>query len=116
MDERRRLERIKTLYYLRVYDSDSGHYVGSVSDISAKGMRLLSENGFDSDDNHKFLIKLPQGSIFGESITIGVQKRWAKCNEAEATHETGFEFDKKIDDGILAVRSLITDLKNKKLL
>ena len=114
--ERRNLDRLKLFYYLRVYDRSTQELVGSVVDISTRGMKLISEKSFAIDSRHGFTILLPEGSIFGESITIDAQCRWCKEHKETASSEAGFEFIAKVESGIYVVKALIADLQKNNML
>ena len=114
--DRRNLERLKVVYYLRVYDRATQKSIGSVVDISTQGMKILSDASFALETPWAFSILLPEGSIFGESIAIDAQCRWCKEKNADGSYEAGFEFMKKVDGGIYIIKALIDDLlQNRKL-
>ena len=110
--ERRNLDRIKLVYYLRVYDRDSGEFVGSIFDLSTRGMKLISEKLFAVNSCYTMIIHLPEGSILGESIAVDAQCRW-RSNGPENSCETGFEFINKVDSGIYVIKTLLDDLQEK---
>lgn len=114
--ERRTLERIKLFYYLRVYDRDSGEFIGSVYDLSIQGMKLVGERLFSVHSPYYFKILLPEGSILGESITLDAQCRWCCESEKKDIFEAGFEFVTKVDSGIYVIKKLIEDLQKHKLM
>jgi sporulation protein YlmC with PRC-barrel domain len=114
--ERRTLERIKLFYYLRVYDRDSGEFVGSVYDLSIQGMKLVSERLFSVHSLYYLKILLPEGSILGEAISIDAQCRWRCDSNEKNTFEAGFEFVKKVDSGIYVIKKLIEDLQGHQLM
>jgi hypothetical protein len=113
MDERRSLERLKPYYYLRVYNVDTHRYVGSVVDISLKGMRLLSDMPFDSGKHYNFRMRLPEDSFFGKTVTVAAKSRWCKPTDAPQSFESGFEFPGDVGPGILTIKALLDDLKEK---
>jgi sporulation protein YlmC with PRC-barrel domain len=112
--ERRNLDRIKLFYYLRVYDRDTGEFVGSVFDLSVQGMKLVSERLFTVQSLYYLKILLPEGSILGESIDIDAQCRWRSDGDQINTFEAGFEFVKKVDSGIYIIKNLIEELLGRK--
>jgi PilZ domain len=106
--ERRNLDRIKLIYYLRVYDRDSNEFVGSVFDLSMHGMKLICEKPFIVNSRYCMKINLPEGSILGESVAIEAQCRWR--TDLQNNFEAGFEFVNKVDGGIYVIKTLIDDL------
>jgi hypothetical protein len=107
--ERRNLDRIKLIYYLRVYDRDSDEFVGSVFDLSMHGMKLICEKSFTVNAAYCMKINLPEGSILGESVIVDAQCRW-RTNDLHNNFEAGFEFVNKVDSGIYVIKTLIDDL------
>ena len=116
MEEKRSIERIRCYYYLKVYNKATKDDIGSVTDISTKGMRLVSENPFPLDSLYHFTVKLPEGYILGESFDIDAEARWCNKNEDEIFYESGFEFVNAERKGVIYIKSLISDFKNNKLL
>lgn len=116
MEEKRSIERIRCYYYLKVYNKDTKEDIGSVTDISAKGMRLVSENPFALNTLYRFNIKLPKGYILGDSFDIDAEVRWCNKNEEDIYYESGFEFVNAERKGVIYVRTLISDFKSNKLL
>ena len=114
MEEKRTIERIRCYYYLKVYAKDTKKDIGSVIDISTKGMRLVSETPFEVNSPYQFTVKLPEGYILGDKFDIDAAARW--CNKTETFYETGFEFVNAERKGVIYVKSLISDFKNNQLL
>jgi hypothetical protein len=114
MDERRCLERLKPYYYLRVYDEKTDDYVGSVVDITIRGMRLLAEYPFEAKSRYHFAMRLPPEGFFGDTVRIGAYCRWSRRSRDESAFEGGFEFSGNVDEGIHTLRALVRDLQGRK--
>jgi len=117
MDEdKRNLKRVEPYYYLRVYDGETKEYVGSVIDISKKGMKLLSERPFLIHTSYRLRLPLPDDSIFGDSLEVEARACWSVPLKESAGYETGFEFEQPVNDGVFAIESIIRDLKKDELI
>ena len=114
--ERRNIDRLKLFYYLTVYDRQTQESIGSVVDISSQGMKMMGEKYFLPDSVRSFTIRLPEGSILGESVEVEARCKWCRENKAEASYESGFEFAKKAESGVFVVKALIDDLQKNNLL
>jgi hypothetical protein len=114
--EKRSLKRLEPYYYLRVFDGTNREYVGSVVDISKKGMRLISERPFTVKAVYNFRMPLPEDSIFGNTMSIEARACWSKSLEGSNGYETGFEFEKPVNDGVIAIGALIKDLERQHLI
>lgn len=116
LKEKRKLERIRVYYYLKVYDRNSRQDVGSVIDISMKGMKLISEIEFTPKSLHLFSIRLPNGYIYGDEFDIDAEVRWCNKQDDVRYYETGFQFVNSAKHGIMVVKNLISDFKNNNLI
>ncbi len=118
--EKRSIERIRCYYYLKVYNKESKADVGSVIDISAKGMRLIGEDKFLSDTRYQFMVKLPKGYILGDSFDINAKVRWCHKKDMENIskeyYEAGFEFVDADHKGIVFMQTLLNDFKSHNLI
>jgi hypothetical protein len=113
--ERRYIDRLNCFYYLRVYNQSNMELVGSVVDISTRGMKIIGRKSFAIDACGNFMLLLPEGSIFGDSISIEALCRW--CNDRDdGSSESGFEFTSKVGSGIHVIKLLIDDLQKSNLL
>jgi hypothetical protein len=114
--DRRNIDRLKLFYYLRVYDRQTQESIGSVVDISSHGMKVVGDKYFLPESIRPFTILLPEGSILGDSVEIDGRCKWCNEDKANASFESGFEFVKKAESGVFAVKALIDDLQKNKLL
>lgn len=118
--EKRSIERIRCYYYLKVYNKESRADVGSVIDISTKGMRVIGEDKFLLDTRYQFLVKLPKGYILGDSFDIDAKVRWCHKKDIENIskeyYEAGFEFVDAESKGIVFMKTLLNDFKSHNLL
>jgi hypothetical protein len=115
-DEKRSLKRVEPYYYLKVYDGDTKKYVGSVIDISKKGMKLLSERPFALNTVYRLRLPLPEDSIFGDTMRVEARACWSTPLKSSTGYETGFEFEQPVTDGVFAIESILRDLKGNKLI
>ncbi len=116
IQERRTIDRLKLFYYLTVYDCQTQDSLGSVVDISSQGMKMMGEKYFLPESVRSFTIRLPEGSILGDSVEVEARCKWCHENTADSSYESGFEFAKKADSGVFVVKALIDDLQKNNLL
>lgn len=67
MDDGRTLKRRHLIYYLEVYDEDSGELLGHLVDLTTRGIKLVSKNRIEIDRDYRMRMVLPEG-YFKESI------------------------------------------------
>lgn len=116
MSEKRSLERIRCYYYLKVFDRDSGIDIGSIFDITVRGMKIISDNPFEKGQTRCFRIYIPEGSMHGEHFDLEAEVKWCKKNDKEDYFEAGFKFcdvDKKYK---VFLKNLISDFRQMDLL
>lgn len=116
MTEKRTLERVRCYYYLKVYDKSNKTDIGSIIDISPKGMKIISESAFSEGEALELRIKLPQGYIYGDYFDLKAEIRWCKKNEQEGYFELGLKFLSEAHKGIYVIKMLIEDFKSNNLL
>lgn len=116
MNEKRKFERIRCYYYLKVYDRDTRKDIGSVIDISTNGIKIIGEGPFTANTMYHFSIHLPKGYMSGNSVEMNAEARWCNKNPEENYYEAGFKFSHANKSGIICIKSLINDFKSNELL
>ena len=108
-EEKRRLARVRLYYYLNVYDRRSGENIGSLYDISTKGMKVVGRHPMLEKKRYKFRMELPEGCIFGHTLDIDVESVWTRKEEKTGVWNTGFSILHHSNHGILVIQNLIRD-------
>jgi hypothetical protein len=104
--------RWRLIYYLRVFDSNSGNTLGHLSDVTAEGFMLLSENALPVQK--KYLLKL---EIFDDSddekfVEFSARSVWSNQDNSKHFYEIGFKLLKPSLETKTAIHTLITELKS----
>jgi len=77
-DNKRQLKRVHLIYYLRIFDSNSGINVGHLVDITTQGIMMISEEPIPVGKEFSLKMQLP-GTITGrEEIEFSAQSLWCK--------------------------------------
>ncbi|MBD3320718.1 MAG: hypothetical protein GF350_06460 [Chitinivibrionales bacterium] len=111
MKDQRAYERIRCSHYLKVYEDKTGNCIGSVFDVSKRGIRIIHESPIPDTKMIDLKILLPDESILGDAITIIAEKRWTKTREHDGIHESGFEIIGEVGTGLYSIQALVNDLK-----
>jgi hypothetical protein len=75
---KRQLKRVHLIYYLRIFDSNSGENIGHLVDITTRGIMMISEHPVSPGKDFSFKMQLP-GVITGrEEIEFTAQSLWCK--------------------------------------
>ncbi len=112
MDERRRHERIDSVFRAEVRERESGRTVGLVADISSGGMLLRVEAPLPLGQDLELVVVLPpQGSIARE-VPVDARVRWCEPDIAPGTHVAGLAFRGRTPPDGPAAMGLIRRLKD----
>jgi hypothetical protein len=98
MSDKRELKRRHIIYYLRVFDRNSGILIGHVIDITTMGMLVISENPIRVDTEFKFRMDLPTdtGTSFLDFDAVAI---WCHQDVNPDFFDTGFRFmNVKVED------------------
>jgi hypothetical protein len=110
MSESRRLSRKQPINYLEVYHLDTGDFVGSVVDITTKGIRLYGEKPLELGRKQRLRLissRIPDAKV---EITFEGVCVWCKeCtgNLLAGSYGTGFEFSRISEDSLCAIEDVL---------
>ena len=111
MSEARRADREVINRYLRVYNRDSGDFVGYLVDITPGGAMLQSKQAIEPEQRFELRIELPEEMQGSREIVVNARSKWEKKEDNALFYHTGFEFESLTDDDTVRVRSLMEHYK-----
>jgi len=88
--DKRSQKRRNTIYYLEVYDLDSGQLLGRLADITVQGMLLLSESPIVPEHTYKCRMVLPAEILGRGNILFDATCMWSRKALNEDFFEAGF--------------------------
>ncbi len=91
MDGNRTLKRRHLIYYLEVYDEDSGELLGHLVDITTRGIKLVSKQAIPTDREFNMLMTLPEGYFKDYLIHFQGRALWSGNDVNPDFYDTGFE-------------------------
>lgn len=92
MDSDGRIMRRKELvFYLEVFDADSGEKLGRLVDLTTRGCKLVNNDGFAKDVSFALKLLLPDGRYGVPDLTFNGISRWTKPDVNKDYLVTGFE-------------------------
>lgn len=91
MNERRRANRYQLLFNARVYDADRGHVIGHLSDLSAKGLMVITEKPLPVGHTCRVRIPLPVAFDGLGELTIETTVAWTEPATHPAYHRNGLQ-------------------------
>ena len=90
---KRQLKRIHLIYYLRIFDSNSGNNLGHLVDITTQGIMMISEKPSQAGQDFSMRMQLP-GVITGrEEIEFSAHCLWCKKDINPDFYVSGFKIN-----------------------
>lgn len=94
MDERRKQKRRNSIFYIKVYDKETGKIVGRLVDITTGGMMLVSEKPIKIGTVSEFRMPLPEKIRDIGEISFDARAVWSGPDINDDFIDTGFAFVK----------------------
>jgi hypothetical protein len=87
---RRSIRRRHLIYYLRVWDLESGAVLGHIVDITTEGIMLFSDRPIDPGRTYHLAIRWNNAEGGEEKIQFQAESRWSRPDINDAFYDTGF--------------------------
>ncbi len=104
----RTLKRRHLIYYLEVYDDDTGKLLGHLVDITTRGIKLVSKEPIEPDRVYRMRMMLPDGYFKEKVIHFEGHAVWSGNDINPDFYDTGFD----VPDLDKEVRKIIIKLIN----
>ena len=88
----RSLKRRHLIYYLRIFDVETGEPIGHLVDVTLRGMMMISEGPVATDMVFQMRMDLPPGLFEQDRWEFSARSIWSKSDVNPAFHDTGLEF------------------------
>lgn len=103
----RKIPRRHLIFYLRVFDRETGVQVGNLVDITAEGVMLVSEHPFELGNLYRFRMELP-AEVFAEGrLDFDAECLWSGNDVNPEFYDSGFRLPDLGEDALLCIRYLI---------
>lgn len=109
--EHRQLKRWHLIYYLRVFDNQTGEVIGNLVDVTTEGLMLVSDKEITGDKDYVLKMEYParENRAKGEVI-LNAHKLWSKVDINSIFYDTGFRLINPSPQAIAVIRDLIEEL------
>ncbi len=87
----RKVKRRHLIYYLRVYDRNTGVLIGHLADITTDGIMLVSEAPIKTEVGFNFKMTLPAELEGSRDITFNASSVWCQKDVNPDFYATGFK-------------------------
>ncbi len=110
MSEERRLPRKQPINYLEVYHLDTGQFIGSVVDITTRGVRLYGEKPMETDRRYRMRLisaRVPDAKVEITFEALCVWSRECTGHLMAGSYSTGFQFTRISEENVCAIEDLL---------
>lgn len=105
--DKRKLPRKNLVYYLKVFNRESGELLGHLVDITQEGLMLVSENTIPENTLFSLRINFPR-DIFGEeTLDFSALSLWCRPDVNPLFYDTGFRLMDISLDRMLLIKRLM---------
>ncbi len=92
MSERRKHKRRNSIFYIKVYDKETGKTAGRLVDITTGGMMIVSEKPVEVGTVAEFKMPLPEKIRDIGEISFNAKSVWNGPDVNDDFFDTGFQF------------------------
>ncbi len=109
--EKRGLKRWHLIFYLRVFDQDTGKLLGYIVDISTSGMMLISDQPLPVHKEYRLYVDVPQEEGQRERVFLKALSLWSSKDINPDFFDTGFRLLDLTMEQLYKVQLIIDDFK-----
>ena len=107
--EKRKLKRVHLIYYLRIFDSNTGVNIGHLVDITTKGIMVISEEPAPTGKNFSFIMHLPATMSGRKTIQFKAHSLWCKKDINPDFYVSGYQIKEISPQEIETITALINE-------
>ncbi|MGB3622686.1 PilZ domain-containing protein [Ketobacter sp. MCCC 1A13808] len=108
-DNQRSVPRRHLIYYLRVFNAESGGLIGNLVDISTKGIMVVSDRKLESGLLFRLRMVLPDTVEGSKEVEFDAETRWCRSDANSDFYDTGLELIDPTNEFLDAVDRLVED-------
>lgn len=109
MDERRKLKRKYLMFYTRVFDLNTGKLLGYLSDLTAAGTMIISEEPIQPDTKFRLSIDLPEDFYSKQRLKFEARSVWCEADVNPKFYNTGFQLLDVTPEDVEIIERLVAD-------
>ena len=103
----RRLERVRLIYFLRVFDAMSGDLLGQMVDLTTDGIMVIGESPVVARQKHTLRMDLPHNIPLGGRLELEARCKWCRRDPSGGFYNMGFQIVDLGPDAHRVVQQLI---------
>ncbi len=105
-NEFREFKRRHLIYYLEVFDDESGELIGHLVDLTVSGLQLVSREEIATGRNVNLRMSLPEECCLGRQVVFQAECMWSGPDVNPEFYVAGFS----VPELSLEIRALFTDM------
>jgi hypothetical protein len=110
--EKRKRRRWELIFFLRVFDEQSGKLLGHVVDIHEEGLMLLSEKPIELNRDYDLALEMPNIDRSGrKKVSLKAHAIWQSADANPDLVDTGFQLINPKKDAVRTIGDLIEELQ-----
>ena len=110
MIEHRKLKRWHVIYYLRIFDQDTGSLLGHLVDVTTEGMKMVSERAIPVHEDWRLKMDVPLEGETGQEVLFQARSMWSGKDTNPDFYATGFQIANPEPGTIQVIQSMIDGL------
>ncbi len=110
IENKRDLKRHYLIYYLRVFNRDSGEVLGHLVDITTKGIMIMRDSPLEVGGSYKMRLRWRNSADKLQLVDFDGVCRWCRPDVNPDFYGAGFAISPASEVHVEAIRSLIDDL------
>ncbi|UCD66467.1 MAG: PilZ domain-containing protein [Deltaproteobacteria bacterium] len=105
--DKRQLKRVHLIYYLRIFDSNTGVNVGHLVDITTQGIMMISEEKVPVGEDFSFRMQLPATITGREEIQFSARCLWCKKDFNPDFYVSGYQIKEISSQEVKTITALM---------
>jgi len=105
--DNRQLKRVHLIYYLRIFDNNTGSNIGHLVDITTQGIMMISEEPVPIGKDFSFRMQLPATITGREEIQFSARCLWCKKDFNPDFYVSGYQIQEITPQKVKTITALI---------
>ena len=106
-NDKRQFDRRHSIFYLRIYDTNTGELLGNLVDLSEGGLMLVGDKPLQKGQTFNLSMQLPSASDQHNRLEFKAIAKWSKKEVNPHLFDTGLELIDPTDSMMSTIKELI---------
>ena len=110
MAHHRKEPRHHLIFYLKVFDQDTGQQLGHMGDITTEGLMVMSSEPLEVEREYNLEIRVESKLTRNPSLKFRAEARWCRPDYNPDYYATGFHLMDRQAETQTAIEKLVKDI------